>query len=650
MAALPSESVRLFGTDEPVTPPVILKAGPLSAELEAGNLRHIRWNGREVLRAVSYIVRDRNWGTYNATISGLKVSETADGFTVTYDAVAKDAEQEFRYSAAITGSADGKLVFSGKGRAETDFVTNRTGFVILHPIDGVAGNPATVEHVGGDIVETSFPDLIDPLQPMMDLRAITHQAGPGVRVTCRMEGDTFEMEDQRNWMDASYKTYVRPLALPWPYTLKAGSELEQTITVTVDAAREATAAAADTRPKLTIGGKAGVIPPLGLGLEPELASAVLTATDTLRQAGPHHVMVQYNAARGHGRGELEQGIEVATRLGAEPWLEFVVTSVTDFADEIDRVGKLNVELGSPFTTVFVSPASDLKSTLPGSVWPASPPLEAVYQKARAAFPSARLGGGMFSYFTELNRKRPPLGHLDLVTFTNCGLVHAGDDRSATEGLEALPFITKSATAIAGGKPWHAGPSALAMRDNPYGEAPMGNPDNIRQAMNRMDPRQRGLLGAAWYLGYFAHMTRGGAAAVTLGGGVGPFGIVHAKSDFAQPYFDAAGGLYPVFHVFRGLAALAGRAALAAVSEPIRDVQAVVAETDHGRELWVANLTGEAATIALAPPVGQGRVSTLDADSFADATATVDAVERLSVPFSGDEVRLGPYAVARLIGS
>ena len=27
------------------------------------------------------------------------------------------------------------------------------------------------------------------------------------------------MEDQRNWTDASYKTYVRPLALPWPYTL-----------------------------------------------------------------------------------------------------------------------------------------------------------------------------------------------------------------------------------------------------------------------------------------------------------------------------------------------------------------------------------------------------------------------------------------------
>ena len=48
-----------------------------------------------------------------------------------------------------------------------------------------------------------------------------------------MEGDTFEMEDQRNWTDASYKTYVRPLALPWPYTLASGAALDQSVTLTV---------------------------------------------------------------------------------------------------------------------------------------------------------------------------------------------------------------------------------------------------------------------------------------------------------------------------------------------------------------------------------------------------------------------------------
>ena len=48
-----------------------------------------------------------------------------------------------------------------------------------------------------------------------------------------MEGDTFEMEDQRNWTDASYKTYVRPLALPWPYTLAKGTVIEQAVRLSV---------------------------------------------------------------------------------------------------------------------------------------------------------------------------------------------------------------------------------------------------------------------------------------------------------------------------------------------------------------------------------------------------------------------------------
>ena len=47
---------------------------------------------------------------------------------------------------------------------------------------------------------------------------------------------------------------------------------------------------------------------------------------------------------------------------------------------------------------------------------------------------------MFSYFTELNRKRPPAELFDFVCHTICPLVHAGDDLSLTEGLEALPYI------------------------------------------------------------------------------------------------------------------------------------------------------------------------------------------------------------------
>jgi hypothetical protein len=647
----PSLSVRLFGTEEPVTPPQILRAGPLSAELEAGNLRYIRFDGRELIRAVSFIVRNKNWGTYNPEISNLDISASEDEFRVTYDAVTRDAEQEFRYSAEIVGKAEGRLVFRAKGRAVTDFVTNRTGFVVLHPLEGVAGRPARVEQVDGRTVDATFPELIDPVQPMMDLRAITHHAGPGLVVTCRMEGDTFEMEDQRNWTDASYKTYVRPLALPWPYTLPAGTELEQAVTLTVHlmGARTGGAEAGGETPIVTFGEPAGSIPPLGFGLDPDHAEAALERADLLRAAGPDHVICHFDARRGHGREHLARMLEVAKAIGAAAWLELVVTRVEGFEDEVAEAGRIAAELGSPFAVVLVSPASDLKSTLPGSEWPPAPPLEQLYRATRQAFPNARIGGGMFSYFTELNRKRPPLDDLDLVTFTTSGLIHAGDDRTAMETLEALPYIAKSVAAIAGGRPWNAGPSALGMRSNPYGAAPAENPQNIRQAMNRMDPRQRGLLGAAWYLGYFAHMARGGAASVTLGGGVGEFGIVHARMPYAQPHFDEAKGVYPAFHVFKGLARLKGGPMLAAEAKPARSIQAVAAETSEGREIWLANLTGEPIAVSLQAPIGQSQIFVLDAENFGQASVDADAAEHLSRPFEGGAVELGPYAVASICG-
>ena len=133
----------------------------------------------------------------------------------------------------IEGSADGRLAFRCEGEAVTDFLTNRTGFVVLHPTPASPACRSRSSMSAARRYGKRFPELIDPVQPMMDLRALTHEAAPGVSVTCRMEGDTFEMEDQRNWTDASYKTYVRPLALPWPYTLEAGSRLEQAVSLTV---------------------------------------------------------------------------------------------------------------------------------------------------------------------------------------------------------------------------------------------------------------------------------------------------------------------------------------------------------------------------------------------------------------------------------
>ncbi len=47
------------------------------------------------------------------------------------------------------------------------------------------------------------------------------------------------MEDQRQWGDASFKTYNRPLAKPWPYKIEDGSVLEQSVCLTWSACDKA---------------------------------------------------------------------------------------------------------------------------------------------------------------------------------------------------------------------------------------------------------------------------------------------------------------------------------------------------------------------------------------------------------------------------
>ncbi len=633
----PSRDRILFGTDEPVAAVVTLSAGPLTAEFEDGNLRYIRFHGQEMLRAISYLIRDRNWGTCRPILSELTIESGGSSFSVRYRGRVADDGQALSYAACIDGRSDGLLTFSVDAIPETDFVTNRAGFVVLHPIEGVAGRHATVETADGGKSDTRFPDLIDPVQPMQNLRALRHEFAPGHFVACRMEGDAFEMEDQRNWLDASFKTYVRPLSRPWPYAIAKGVGFDQSISLEVAIDAGAPRLTTPFGASLTLPARRGgpEFPPLGFGLELRDAAATHAAASLLKAARPHHV-VCLALPPACAVSEL---FAASAAVGAETWIEAVIGSVDDYRDELRALGAAVAASGVRATTAMFSPATDLKSTTPGQIWPAAPPAADFYREARKAFPQCRIGGGVFSYFTELNRKRPPVEGLDLVTFTTSSIVHACDDRSVVEGLEALPSMLRSARAFTSGKPLHVGPSAIGMRLNPYGAAPVDNRSGRRAAMARQDPRQSGLLGAAWALGYVAHLVREGVSAITLGGGVGDFGLLS----------EAIAGvrkLRPAFHVFRGVAGLAGQVRANTVVDPMRFVQALAAWTPAGLEIWLCNLTGEPLRLRFSEPLS-GRIAVLDEASFSEAESDPLFMDRLA-PFDGARVELLAYAVARLI--
>jgi hypothetical protein len=650
MTTFPARAIMLFGTEQPVPRPKVLRAGPLTVELENGNLRYIRFHGVEVLRAVAFLVRDKNWATYAPIIEQLKVGQGPDDFTVSYGATCKDQSQELRYRATVRGRTDGTLRFEAEGEAVTDFQANRVGFIVLHPLEGVAGAPVEVTHTDGRTEVARFPRLISPGQPLFDIRALAQEVVPGVWATCTMEGDAYEMEDQRNWTDASYKTYIRPLAKPKPFTLRAGEAISQAVSLTFHGAPSAAPSDGDEEVRVEVGGPSGrLMPRIGLWVPPAEAERSIALAEQIRRLGPSLLVGTLDLRDQSGPAALHHLRALAEAVGAPVVLEIVLPNRSAPADELGAAAAAVQAARLGLEAVVPSPQEYLKSWQPQEQWPDCPLLEEIYGAAREAFPGVLVGGGMLSYFTELNRKRPPVEQIDFITHATCPLIHDCDDRAVMETLEALPWVAESVRAFAPGKPYRVGPSMIGMRDNPYGAAPMPNPENRRVAMALNDPRQRGLFGAAWNLGYAARMADAGVEALTLSAPLGAFGIVYARTDFPQPWFDERGeGVYPLYHVVRGMAKAAGKPGLDITSSHPGAVQALAWRDDGRSVVWLANLTGRQQSVALAgSPAGQIRVARLDTERFVTATSGPDGLPRTETAGAREPVCLDAYAVARV---
>src|SRR3546814_7075178 len=86
------------------------------------------------------------------------------------------------------------------------------------------------------------------------------------------------MEDQRNWSDASYKTYVRPLARSWPNVVPGGNVDRQSVRLSIEGAATATPRA-DTAITITPGAPVGTMPRIGLVVSAAEADATLAAIE-----------------------------------------------------------------------------------------------------------------------------------------------------------------------------------------------------------------------------------------------------------------------------------------------------------------------------------------------------------------------------------
>lgn len=223
--------------------PIQINIGPVEAIIEpqSGQLRYVKVGDTELIRGIYAAVREENWGTVVPTISDLKVTHVGKRFSCEFKANHEKEPIKFSWTGRISAEdkGDGQFVLEYEflGQALTDFKTCRTGICVLHPRSH-QGLKVEVEHNNGPCEQGAFPIPIRPDQPFKDVKAITLEPSKGIDFKVEFFGEVFEMEDQRNWADPSYKTYCRPQEWGSPYPLKSGQKVEHRIKMTISTASE----------------------------------------------------------------------------------------------------------------------------------------------------------------------------------------------------------------------------------------------------------------------------------------------------------------------------------------------------------------------------------------------------------------------------
>lgn len=552
-----SEPAIVFGTRKAETPGRVFELGDLSFEFRADMVRRLCWCGLEVVRGIAWPVRDPNWITLPQKKPKVVVEERSGEASIGLDFSVGGGALRCRVD--ILARDVGTLVARVAMTAQENFSTNRAGFTVLHPIEGVSGRPLRIRHSDGTEEKTSFPMLISPGQPAFDIVGMRHGVGraASVDVDIGFEGEVFEMEDQRNWSDGSFKTYCRPLTAPFTYEIPAGETVRQSVMVAVsgdmrgapDSSYRPFAASADPLDER--------FPEIGLAVEDGWICDDGNV-HAVKAAGPS--FLQLRTGPGANKGFLARASKFAAELEVPVEAEIVLADDRPPEESLEEHRDALSDADINPARVTALPEAYLLSYQPSGPWPTGLSPRDAALAARRVFPNAGIGGGVLTNFTEFNRHRPGPSECDFYTHGVTPIVHAADDQSVIETLEAFGAIFASGSAICPSKPCRLGLVSIGMRSNPYGAAVADNPDHVRQPMAMHDPRHTGLFAAAWAVGAIAATAGHPVEALSIAAPSGPFGIISEPQPVPRPMYDrnVKRKIYPLFHVFRFASGLARR--------------------------------------------------------------------------------------------
>ncbi len=648
-------NVLYHGIDVPPASPLELRAGPLTMRFmrESGGLRDIRIGNSEVLNSIYVAVRDRNWGTVPTTLHDLSVETGDEGFRVTFQAECRRREIDFLWTGIIeaSGGRDGGTVsevrFSMDGRARSTFLRSRIGICVLHGSGSCAGRPCTVERTDGSIQRGRFPELVSPHQPFKNIQAVKHEVAPGVEAEVRFEGDVFEMEDQRNWTDASFKTYCTPLELPFPVEIRAGTVVKQAVTLRVKQTQNAESGTRDRELRnsgpvsisVNWSAPAKPLPRIGFGASAHGKGLTEQEISRLRALRPAHLRVDLGLSDPNWETTLR---EAAAQAGALGTLIEAAILVSDRAEEELRGLASVVEKLRPPVSAWLILHQKLPAVPEGVI-------EVAREHLATHTPGAKFGSGSNANFAELNRNTPPLKMLDIVCYPMNPQVHTFDDESMMETLAGQADTVLSARKLAGNVPVAVTPVTLKPRFNAAATGNASKPAGD-ELPPQVDVRQMSLLGAAWTLGSMKRLFESGADSVTYYETTGWRGVMETErgSPLPELFRSLPGSVFPMYHVFADVAEFAGGDLVPLVSSDAGRVEGLALRKGDRRIVLLTNLTARPQAASVAIDRSRCRARALDETNAVAAMQSPETYRGTgeSVPAlnGGVKLELRPYAV------
>jgi D-apionolactonase len=624
-----------------------LRAGPLSMRFEGGGLRYVRFGRYEVIRRVYVAVRDRNWGTVPWRVVRLQSQIERDSFRIEFDCEHRRGEIDFLWRGTVTGAPDGAVVFSFDGVARSTFHRNRIGFCVLHPISDCAGRPCEVIHTNGDTEQGSFPAEIAPHQPFKDIRAITHEILPGLRATTCMEGETFEMEDQRNWTDSSFKTYGTPLELPFPVEVKKGEKFSQRVTLTLTGRAPEPAlisSSASHEIRLFVETQAArKLPRIGLGVASHGQPLTELELGRLRALGLSHLRVDLRLSQDDFESRLERAAAEALALDAELETALFLSDAapTELRRLLAAVRRVRPRIAS--WLIF-----HVAERVTSARW-----VNLARETLRWYDPDAPVGAGTDLWFTEINRGLPPAEEADLLCYALSPQVHAGDDLTLVENLETQAATVLNAKRLFGGKPLSITPVTLKPRFSASATGPE-TPPEPGELPNQVDARQPSLFAAVWALGSVKYLAESGAGSVTYYETTGWRGVLERETGSPRPdkFPSFPGAVFPIWHALAEVGEFAnGEVLCTPSSDALKIIGLTLRHASRTRTL-IANLTTDAQVARLAVAGDSAWVKRLNGGNLREAMLTPEsfrAKEGDKLRVENGELRLSllPHELLRL---